>query len=247
MNSFKDKNVLVTGSTRGIGKAIALKYAEKGANVILHGRSKDPSSTLIDEFRNFGVKVAYYGADITSLSSINSMIREIVSCFGSIDILVNNAGIYPSKICEEVDEEHFDLLINTNLKSAFFITQRVISESMAPQNYGRIVFISSIDGKTPAKGVSIYSAAKAGVISITKSYALEFADFNITSNCLTPGWVETETVLSSDRWKQFLEKIPSRRLGKLSEIAEACCFLTNDSVSYINGEVLDINGGIIMD
>lgn len=118
---------------------------------------------------------------------------------------------------------------------------------MIPNNYGRIVNISSCDGKTPASGVAIYGAAKAGVISLTKSFALELADYDINSNCVAPGWVESEAVLSGDRWKTYLPQIPSRRLGKLSEIAESCVFLCNDKVSYINGEILDVNGAIIMD
>lgn len=131
--------------------------------------------------------------------------------------------------------------------SMFFMTQVVVKKSMLPNSYGRIVNISSIDGKNPAKGVPIYSAAKAGVISLTKSFALELAGTGINSNCVAPGWVESTQVLTGDRWKEALNLIPSGRLGKLSEIAEAAAFLCNDKVSYINGEVLDVNGGIIMD
>lgn len=118
---------------------------------------------------------------------------------------------------------------------------------MLPNNYGRIVNISSSDGKNPGKGVSIYGAAKAGVISLTKSFAGELAGYNINANAVAPGWVESKQVLAGDRWKDIISQIPSHRLGKLSEIAEAVAFLCRDSVSYINGEVLDVNGGLIMD
>ena len=172
---------------------------------------------------------------------------DAVAEMGRIDVLVNNAGAYPALGVLDVTEDHFNFVVNVNLKGLFFMTQAVVKKSMIPNNYGRIVNISSCDGKNPGRGVAIYSAAKAGVISLTKSFALELADYDINSNAVAAGWVESEQVLSNDRWKDALPSIPSRRLGKLSEIAESVAFLCNDKVSYINGEILDVNGGIIMD
>ena len=182
-----------------------------------------------------GRKTAAYDVDITNVEAVNEMVKDII------------AGMYPAMLVTDVTEKHFDRVIAVNLKGTFFVTQAVVNQSMIPNNSGRIVNISSCDGKTPASGVAIYGAAKAGVISLTKSFALELADYDINSNCVAPGWVESKTVLASDRWKTYLPRIPARRLGKLSEIAEAVCFLCNDKVSYIDGEILDVNGGIIMD
>ena len=200
---FEGKVALVTGSSQGIGQVIATKFAEYGADVVVHGLGATDDCKTCQDIRAMGRKTAAYDVDITNVEAVN--------------------------------------------EGTFFVTQAVVNQSMIPNNYGRIVNISSCDGKTPASGVAIYGAAKAGVISLTKSFALELADYDINSNCVAPGWVESEAVLSGDRWKTYLPQIPSRRLGKLSEIAESCVFLCNDKVSYINGEILDVNGAIIMD
>lgn len=155
-----------------------------------------------------GRKTAAYDVDITNVEAVNEMVKDIIAKFGKIDILINNAGMYPAMLVTDVTEKHFDRVIAVNLKGTFFVTQAVVNQSMIPNNYGRIVNISSCDGKTPASGVAIYGAAKAGVISLTKSFALELADYDINSNCVAPGWVESEAVLSGDRWKTYLPQIP---------------------------------------
>lgn len=244
---FDGKVALVTGSSQGIGQVIATKFAEYGADVVVHGLGATPDCQTCKDIEALGKKTAAYDVDITNVDAVYAMIDDIMAKFGKIDILINNAGMYPAMLCMDVDEAHFDRVVSVNLKGTFFVTQAVVKKSMIPNNYGRIVNISSCDGKTPASGVAIYSSAKAGVISLTKSFALELAEYDINSNCVAPGWVESEAVLSSDRWKTYLPTIPSRRLGKLSEIAEACAFMCDDKVSYINGEILDVNGAIIMD
>lgn len=244
---FTGKVALITGSAQGIGAVIATKFAEYGADVIIHGLGATEECQVYKDVVAMGRRSAVYDVDITNVDAVNEMIDDILAKFGKIDLLINNAGMYPAMLCKDVTEKHFDKVVAVNLKGTFFITQAVINKSMIPNNFGRVVFISSCDGKTPASGVAIYAAAKAGVISLTKSFALEMADYDINSNCVAPGWVESEAVLAGDRWKTYLPQIPSRRLGKLSEIAEACVFLCNEKVSYINGEVLDVNGGIIMD
>lgn len=244
---FEGKTALVTGSGRGIGREIAYTLAQYGADVAVNDLEVDEGSEIIKAIEALGRRAIPVQGDITDCKKIPSMIDSVLEKTGKIDILVNNAGAYPAVPVLEVDEKHFDFVVSLNLKALFFMSQAVVSKSMLPNGYGKIVNISSIDGKNPARGVAIYSAAKAGVISLTKSFALELAGTGINSNCVAAGWVESQQVLSSDRWKEFLPMIPSNRLGKLSEIAEAVCFLCNDKVSYINGEILDVNGGIIMD
>lgn len=244
---LEGKIALVTGAGRGIGRCIATKLAEYGADVIVNDLKVDEDADVLKDIRALGVRALAMEGDITDCANVDRMIDEAVAKMGRIDILVNNAGAYPALPVLEVNEKHFNFVVDVNLKGLFFMTQAVVKKSMLPNNYGRIVNISSCDGKNPGKGVAIYSAAKAAVISITKSFALELADYDINSNAVAAGWVESEQVLANDRWKDALAAIPSRRLGKLSEIAESVAFLCNDKVSYINGEILDVNGGIIMD
>jgi len=245
--NFEGKVALVTGANRGIGSEIATKLAEYGADIVIVDIEIDETNEVYSNIRALGRDVMGVKLDITDVDAVYAAVKDIVAKKGKIDILVNNAGAFPASPILDVDGKLFDFLINVNLKGMFFVSQAVIKESMIPNNYGRIVSISSCDGKTPASGVSVYGAAKAGVIALSNSYALELADYDINSNVVAPGWVESKQVLASDRWKMFLEKIPSRRLGHLSEIANAVCFLCDDEVSYINGETLDVNGGIIMD
>ena len=246
-NMLAGKVALVTGAARGIGKCIALKLAEYGADVIVNDLKVDENSEVMKEIHSFGVKGFPLQGDITDCQAVSAMVAKAVKEMGRIDILVNNAVVYPAVPVLEVDEKHFEFVVDVNMKGLFFMSQQVVKQSMLPNNYGKIVNISSCDGKNPGKGVAVYSATKAAVISFTKSYALELADYDINSNAVAAGWVESEQVLANDRWKDALAMIPSRRLGKLSEIAEAVAFLCNDKVSYINGEILDVNGGIIMD
>lgn len=198
---FEGKVALVTGSSQGIGQVIATKFAEYGADVVVHGLGATDDCKTCQDIRAMGRKTAAYDVDITNVEAVNEMVKDIIAKFGKIDILINNAGMYPAMLVTDVTEKHFDRVIAVNLKGTFFVTQAVVNQSMIPNNYGRIVNISSCDGKTPASGVAIYGAAKAGVISLTKSFALELADYDINSNCVAPGWVESEAVLSGDRWK----------------------------------------------
>ena len=207
---FEGKVALVTGSSQGIGQVIATKFAEYGADVVVHGLGATDDCKTCQDIRAMGRKTAAYDVDITNVEAVNEMVKDIIAKFGKIDILINNAGMYPAMLVTDVTEKHFDRVIAVNLKGTFFVTQAVVNQSMIPNNYGRIVNISSCDGKTPASGVAIYGAAKAGVISLTKSFALELADYDINSNCVAPGWVESEAVLSGDRWKTYL---PHFRVG----------------------------------
>lgn len=241
------KVAVVTGGARGIGKCIAETLADKGADLVVLDMKVKEEDEVIRNCTAMGVKALAVECDITELGDIHTSVGHIIEKMGRIDILVNNAGVYPAAPILEVEESTFDFVIDVNLKGLFFLTQEVVKTAMLPNGYGRIVNISSCDGKNPGRGVAIYGAAKAGVISLTKSFASELSGLNINSNAVAAGWVESAQVLANDRWKDALPLIPSGRLGKLSEIAEAVAFLCNDKVTYINGEILDVNGGIIMD
>lgn len=244
---FMGRTAVITGAGRGIGAVIAETFASKGADIVIVDLKVSDDSEVVKNIRSMGRKCWPYVCDLTNVQQIRDTVKEIISAVGKIDFLVNNAGAYPAKGVLEVEEDHFDFCMNVNLKSAFFMTQAVVKDSMLPNHYGKIVNISSSDGKMPGRGVSCYGAAKAGLISITKSYALELSGTGINCNAVAAGWVESAAVLSGDRWKEAVKTIPSGRLGKLSEIGEAAAFLCQDNVSFINGEILDVNGGSIMD
>jgi 3-oxoacyl-[acyl-carrier protein] reductase len=244
---LKDKVALVTGSRRGIGKVIALKLAEEGADLIINDIEVNDNDDVIQEIRALGRKALAVSADITNKNDVIEMVEKALKEFSKIDILVNNAGIYPAHPFLEISEAEWDKVIDVNLKGTFLVTQVVASMAMTKANYGKIVNIASVDGKVPTLGITHYAAAKAGVISLTKSFAIELCQYNINSNAVAPGWVESETVLKGDRWKEAIKRIPSGRLGKLEEIAHAIVFLVRDESSYINGEILDVNGAIYMD
>ena len=244
---FEGKVALVTGAARGIGQVIAETLASKGADVVVLDLEVYEEDEVMQNIRSMNRKAYPFVCDLTDVEETRKTVKKIVEEIGKIDILVNNAGAYPAKGVLDVEEDHFKFVIDINLKGTFFITQAVVKDSMLPNHYGKIVNISSSDGKMPGKGVAVYGAAKAGVISLTKSFAEELSGTGINANAVAAGWVESKAVLSGDRWKEAVKSIPCGRLGKLSEIAEAVCFLCQDNVSFINGEILDVNGGTIMD
>lgn len=244
---FTGRVALVTGGANGIGSVIARKFATYGADVVVVDQQIDEKSYVLQDIRKTGRKAWGFQLDISQVEQIRCGIIEIVKEVGRVDILVNNAGIYPACSIMEENEAHFDRVVAVNMKGLFFMTQTVLKESMLANQYGRIVNITSIDAKNPPAGQAVYSATKGAVICFTKSFAMELAGTNINCNAVAPGWIETKGLLANDRWKTYLPLIPARRLGTQSEIAEAVCFLCNDKVSYINGEILDVNGGMLMD
>lgn len=241
---LKGKNVFVTGSTRGIGKEIALTFAKEGANVALNGRG-EISSELVKEIEAFGVKCIGVSGDIANFDSAGEMIQAVVEGLGSVDILVNNAGITNDKLLLRMSEEDFTRCIQINLTGTFNMTQHTIKKMMK-QRSGRIINMSSVVGLMGNIGQANYAASKAGVIGLTKSVAREVAARGITCNAIAPGFIETEmTEVLSDKVKeQMSQQIPLQSFGQVEDVANAAIFLAKSQ--YITGQVLNVDGGLVM-
>lgn len=245
MLNFAGKNALITGSTRGIGKAIAVEFAKLGANVIITGRDRKSAEVLANNIeKEYNVKA--FGIDLDLAGDISKSFEEINSFTqGKIDILVNNAGITKDTLFIRMKEEDWNSVINVNLNGTFKVTQQVV-KLMIKQRYGRIINISSIIGFIGNVGQANYAATKAGLIGFTKSLAKELASRNITVNAVAPGFIETDMTaeLPEDIKAQYLKQIPLNRFGKPEDVANVVIFLASDLASYITGEVIHVNGGM---
>ena len=244
--ALTSKTAIVTGANRGIGKAIALTLTRAGAKVALVGRNVPQLEEVAIAIRRFGGTATILTADVHFKEQVDRMVEQVLDAFGHIDILVNNAGISRSFPIEELEEEAWDEVLNTNLKGAYFCTKAVIP-FMREKGYGRIVNIASISGQTGGvSGAANYSASKGGMIAMTKTVARELAAFGITVNAIAPGQIDTSMgALPADRLEKLLEQIPSKRLGTPDDIAYATLFLASDEAGYITGATLDVNGGIL--
>ncbi|MGM7636393.1 3-oxoacyl-[acyl-carrier-protein] reductase [Bacillus sp. Hm123] len=246
MLSLKGKVVIVTGGSRGIGATIAKELAKKGANVVInYNSSSDAAKAVVEDIEGFGGSAVAFKANVASLEESQQLIEETKKQFGKIDILVNNAGITKDRSFKKLSEEEWYDVININLNSIYHTTSAVI-HTMLEQKYGRIINISSIVGQAGAFGQTNYSASKAGMIGFTKSLALETAKNGITVNAICPGYIETEmsAAIPDNILEQIVSKIPMKRLGKTSEVAEAVLFLANSD--YITGQCINVNGGAYM-
>lgn len=244
--NLKGKVALVTGAGRGIGKAIALKLAKCGADVVVnYNGSADKAAQVVEEIKELGVKAIAYKANIADFEETQTMMKDIVAQFGRIDILVNNAGITKDNLILRMKESEFDDVININLKGTFNCLKHV-SKIMLKQKYGRIVNISSISGVNGTVGQVNYSASKAGVVGMTKTLAKELGSKEITVNAIAPGFICTEMteVLKDDYKEKILEGIPVKRLGQTEDIANAVAFLVSDEASYITGQTIMVDGGL---
>ncbi len=244
--NLKGKVALVTGAGRGIGKAIALKLAKCGADVVVnYNGSADKAAQVVEEIKELGVKAIAYKANIADFEETQTMMKDIVAQFGRIDILVNNAGITKDNLILRMKESEFDDVININLKGTFNCLKHV-SKIMLKQKYGRIVNISSISGVNGTVGQVNYSASKAGVVGMTKTLAKELGSKGITVNAIAPGFICTEMteVLKDDYKEKILEGIPVKRLGQTEDIANAVAFLVSDEASYITGQTIMVDGGL---
>jgi 3-oxoacyl-[acyl-carrier protein] reductase len=238
---------LVTGASRGLGKAIALTLAEHGAAIAAVARSEEALKETVDAIRTAGGTVEPYAVDVADSASVDAAVEKIAARFQKIDILVNNAGVTRDGLLARMTTEAWDTVINTNLKGAFHLT-RPVGRMMVKQRSGRIINISSVIGLMGNAGQANYAASKAGLIGFTKSVAREFASRGITCNVVCPGFIETDMTkdLGEDLKKKLLERIPLQRLGQPADIAGVVAFLCSPAASYITGQILTVDGGMVM-
>ncbi len=243
------KKALITGGSRGIGRAIVEKFAKENfADVVfIYRSSEDAANALASELSNDDVKVFAVKADVSDFQQAQEAVNQSIELLGGLDILVNNAGITRDNLLLRMNENDFDDVIAANLKSVFNFTKAAI-RTMLKQRYGSIINISSIVGLTGNAGQANYAASKSGIIGFTKSTAKEFASRNIRANVICPGFIETDMTeaLNEEQRKALLENIPLNRIGSGEDIANAVKFLASDEASYITGQVLTVDGGMVM-
>ncbi len=245
---FKEKTVIVTGASRGIGKAIALKMGELGANVVInYSRDEKGAKAVLDELTKMGSKGIIVKSNVTSTDEVDDMIDKTIDTFGHIHVLVNNAGITRDSLLLRMKEEDWDSVLETNLKGVFNCT-KAVTRHMMKARQGVIINISSVIGITGNAGQSNYAAAKAGIIGFSKSMAKELAPRGIRVNVVAPGFIKTDmTDVLDDKIKQgILSNIPLKRYGTPDDIAQVVAFLASDYSSYITGQVINVDGGMII-
>jgi len=245
--AFTDRVALVTGASQGIGRACALKFASLGASIALAARNQEKLNHLAAEITASGGKAAAFVLDVSDEEQIKSTFKNVLAQFGRLDILVNNAGITKDQLVMRMKRADWDLVMNTNLTSAYLCTQQAIG-SMLKQRWGRIVNITSIFGQMGQAGQANYAASKAGLIGLTMAIAREVASRNITCNAVAPGFIETAMTssLSEDFRQMAVKAIPMGRVGCAEDVASASAFLASDEAAYITGHVLNVNGGMLM-
>ena len=244
---LKDKIALVTGSGRGIGKSIALEFAKEGATIFLNDINNENLENTQKEIENLGNKCFSIIEDVSDYNKVKDMFKYILKEIGKIDILVNNAGINRDKTLHKMNIEDWEAVIRVNLNSIYSCCKESVI-IMRENNYGRIINISSLAALSPKFGQTNYAASKAGVIGFTKSLALETASKGITVNAIAPGYIDTEMLktIPNDIKENFKSLIPMGRFGLPEEVAKLAVFLASDNASYITGQVININGGILM-
>lgn len=244
----ESKVAIITGSARGIGKAIAATLAQRGCDVVVADLILETAEATAKEIAEAsGQKTLAVQVNVSDFASANAMVEQVLAEFGKVDILVNNAGLTRDKLIMRMEEADWDIVLNVNLKGAFNCSKAVI-RSMMKQRYGRIVNISSVSGQAGQMGQANYSASKAGLIGLTKALARELASRQITVNAVAPGFVLTALTqdLSDDLKDAILKATPLGRMGTPEEIAYAVAFLASDEASYITGQVLAVDGGMVM-
>ncbi len=242
------KVAVVTGGSRGIGRAVAVALAREGAKVVINfAGNVTAANSVLEEITGAGGEAMLCQANVSNGEAVEAMIKAALDKFGHIDILVNNAGITRDNLLARMKEEDWDAVMNTNLKGIFLCT-KAVARSMMKQRSGKIINMSSVIGLTGNAGQGNYAAAKAGVIGFTKSMAKELASRNVTVNAIAPGFITTDMthVLSDDIKAGLSEKIPLGRLGAPEDVAHAVVFLASDAANYITGQTINIDGGMVI-
>jgi 3-oxoacyl-[acyl-carrier protein] reductase len=243
---LKDRVAVVTGASRGIGKAVALKLAREGARVaVIYCGNKEAADNTVTEAESYGAKAICYRCDVSSLDECGSVVSQITKDLGTIDILVNNAGITRDNLMLLMKEDDFDSVVSTNLKGTFNMIKSCYSQFMK-KRYGKIINITSVSGIMGNAGQTNYSASKAGVIGLTKSVAKELAGRNVCCNAIAPGFIDTDMTEKFKEQEQVINAIPLKRIGSPEDVANLAAFLADDCSDYITGEVIRIDGGLAM-
>lgn len=247
---LKGKCAVITGSTRGIGKAIAIKYASLGCNIVINYKSENDevnARELSDEICKLGVDTLIVKANVGDFEEAKNLVEKAKEKFGKVDILVNNAGITKDNLILRMNESDFDNIINVNLKGSFNCL-KAVTPIMLKQKYGKIINMASVVGVIGNPGQVNYCASKAGVIGMTKSLAKELGGKNINVNAIAPGFIDTDMtrILSEEQKKNILSQVPLKRLGLVSDIANVAAFLASEDSDYITGQVIHVDGGMAM-
>lgn len=246
--TLEGKTAIVTGGSRGIGRAIALKLAQQGAKVaIVYAGNTQAAEQTVSELAALGSEAKAYQCNVADFEAVKQLCKTMLQEMGPVDILVNNAGIVRDKLVPLMKEEDFDAVLATNLKGAFNMTKNLYSNFIRKKS-GRIINITSVVGLMGNAGQANYAAAKAGLIGFSKSVAKELAGKNVTCNCIAPGFIETDMTAQLDEKMKdlYAQSIPLKRMGKAEEIAELAAFLASEAAGYITGEVIRIDGGLCM-
>ncbi|MBS7298345.1 MAG: 3-oxoacyl-[acyl-carrier-protein] reductase [Eubacteriales bacterium] len=245
---LKGKTAIVTGSARGIGKAIALKLASLGANIVVNDiPSSEDAAKTVEEIKALGVNSVAVLGDVRNIEDVKNMVDTAVSEFGTVDILVNNAGVTRDNLMLRMSEEDWDLVLDINLKGAFNCIKTVV-RPMMKQKKGSIINIASVVGEMGNAGQANYSASKAGLIGLTKTTAKEFAKKGIRANAVAPGFISSAMTdkLSDDVKTKYFESIPLGQFGSTEDVADVVAFLASDMSSYVTGQVINVDGGLVM-
>ena len=247
MKLLSGKTAIITGASRGIGRGVALIFAKQGANVAFtYSSSVDAANILENELNTYGVKAKGYQSNAANFNDSQKLAEDVLQEFGTIDVLVNNAGITKDNLLMRMSEDDFDKVIEVNLKSVFNMT-KAVQRTMLKQKKGSIINMSSVVGVKGNAGQTNYAASKAGIIGFSKSVALELGSRNIRCNVIAPGFIETEMTAQLDEQKvaEWRSAIPLKRGGIPDDIANACVFLASDLSSYVTGQTLNVDGGML--
>lgn len=248
MKQLQGKTAFITGASRGIGQAIATKFASEGANIVFtHLSSPEQGQALAEELRSLDVRVKAHLCDATDFAATHALIRDTIREFGQLDVLVNNVGIARDQLLVRMKEHTWDEVVRVNLKSVFNTVQAA-AKALSSQRSGSIINISSVAGLRGQAGQANYAASKGGIVALTKSIALELGSRNVRSNVIAPGWIDTRTSqgLPAHKVQDHKRYIPLQRIGLPEDVAHCALFLASDASSYITGQVLQVDGGMAM-